>query len=179
MKKKLYIVRHGQTDWNLERRRQGRTDIELNETGRQQAMELREKIAGIDFLVCYASPLRRAAETAQIICEDRIPIIYDALLVERCFGKTEGLVQDNLPYETEFRFGNKYDDNTEIWEAVLARAEEFLEKIKTGGSKNQNILVVSHGIFLRALHFAIVGYNTKTDFMNWSIGNCEIKEYEI
>ena len=44
MKKKFYIVRHGQTDWNLERRRQGRTDIELNEIGRQQAMELREKI---------------------------------------------------------------------------------------------------------------------------------------
>ena len=68
MGKNLYIVRHGQTDWNVRQLRQGRTDIELNETGIEQAMELRDKLKSVKIDVCYASPLKRAMKTAQIIC---------------------------------------------------------------------------------------------------------------
>ncbi len=175
--KSIYVLRHGQTNWNLECRRRGRMDIELNETGIEQAGIMKEKLADISFDICYSSPLKRAAETAEIICDDKIPIIYDGLLVERCFGKTEGTVQDNLPHVGEFVFGKKYDDNIEPWEDVLARAKKFLEKIKNVDAKN--ILVVSHGVFLKALHFVIIGYDENTDFLSWHLENCEIKKYTI
>ena len=63
----IYIVRHGQTDWNVEGRNQGRTDIELNETGIKQAEEIAKKLEGKKFDMVFSSPLKRAYKTAQII----------------------------------------------------------------------------------------------------------------
>lgn len=63
---KIHIARHGLTDWNKEMRAQGRKDLSLNAEGRAQAEELRDKIRDIEFTAVYASPLKRAAETAQI-----------------------------------------------------------------------------------------------------------------
>ena len=63
---KVYIARHGQTDWNIQHRAQGQSDVPLNETGRAQAKTLHDNIKDIQFTAVYASPLNRAAETAQI-----------------------------------------------------------------------------------------------------------------
>jgi broad specificity phosphatase PhoE len=63
----IYVVRHGQTDWNLEGRFQGRIDIPLNEKGKNQAKKTKEKLEGIEFDKVFSSPLKRALETAQII----------------------------------------------------------------------------------------------------------------
>lgn len=177
MGKSLYIVRHGQTDWNVRQLRQGRTDIELNETGIEQALELRDKLKSVKIDVCYVSPLKRAMKTAQIICEDRVPIIREELLTEKCFGKTEGMEQEYLPYAEDFRFGNTYDDNTETWEELLARAEKVLAKLRA--TEEQDILVVSHGVFLKALYYTVIGYDTNTDFMSWAPKNCEVKKLEV
>ncbi len=177
MSRNLYIVRHGQTEWNVERRRQGRTDIELNETGIRQASIVKQKLADISFDICYASPLKRAAKTAKIICEDKVPIIYDELLVERCFGETEGVVQGDMPWASDFTFGKKYDNGIEPWEDVLARAKVFLEKLRDVNAKN--ILIVSHGVFLKALHYTIVGYDENTDFLGWHLENCEVEKYTL
>ena len=73
---KLYIIRHGQTDWNLARKLQGCTDIPLNEHGRYVAELTREGLKDVPFDVAFTSPLSRAKETAEIILKDRnIPII--------------------------------------------------------------------------------------------------------
>ena len=72
----IYIIRHGETDWNVLRKFQGRTDIPLNENGRQVAAWTKEGLKDVAFDLVYTSPLRRAKETAQIIVGDRqIPII--------------------------------------------------------------------------------------------------------
>lgn len=89
---KLYLARHGLTDWNKEMRAQGRKDLSLNAEGRAQAEELRDKIKGIEFTAVYASPLKRAAETVEIAVGDRSEIIYDDRLLERSFGDFEGKV---------------------------------------------------------------------------------------
>ena len=73
---KLYIVRHGETDWNKARKIQGRSDIPLNEFGRHLARETAKGLADVHFDLCFTSPLSRAKETAQIILDGRdVPII--------------------------------------------------------------------------------------------------------
>ncbi len=89
---KIYLARHGQTDWNLEMRAQGRIDLSLNATGRAQAEEMRENIKDLEFDAVYASPLKRAAETAEIAVGDRYDINYHDLLIERSFGDFEGKI---------------------------------------------------------------------------------------
>ena len=83
----IYIVRHGQTNWNLEGRNQGRIDIELNEKGIQQAELTSEKLENIKFDKVFSSPLKRAYKTAQVICE-KIGIDENEIIVdERKIGR--------------------------------------------------------------------------------------------
>ena len=63
----IILVRHGQTDWNLKKLMQGRTDIPLNETGRVQALEVKEKLKNERIDICFSSPLSRTLTTAKII----------------------------------------------------------------------------------------------------------------
>ena len=91
----VYLMRHGQTDWNKEYRLQGATDIPLNEEGRRQAKEAAEKMRDIPFECVYSSPLIRAKETAQIISAFHdIPTVVDDRLKEMSFGIYEGTTPD-------------------------------------------------------------------------------------
>lgn len=87
---KLYIARHGQTDWNTKHKAQSHTDIPLNETGMKQAEALRDNIKDIKFTAVYASLLKRAAKTDEIATDDKYDIVYDNCLMERSFGNYEG-----------------------------------------------------------------------------------------
>ena len=175
---KIYLVRHGQTDWNLNGLRQGRQDIELNEFGRKQAKELRDKLADTHFDLCISSPLKRAAETAQIICGDRREIRYDDRLVERCFGKTEGQPSNITPMEYDWVFGAKFEDETfETLEQLFARAKSFIDDLKT--IKADSVLVVCHGSLAKAIHYNIVGYNKNTNFLDWFLENCSYDCYDL
>lgn len=96
----ILITRHGQTDWNLQRKLQGRADIELNHTGIEQAKIAREELVNekIDLIIC--SPLKRARQTADIINEGRnIPIIIDERISERDFGEFEGKNRNEFSFE--------------------------------------------------------------------------------
>ena len=94
----LYLVRHGETDWNRQRRIQGLTDIPLNDTGREQArmtgmLLARRRFPGAQWDAVLTSPLSRAAETAAIIAgELGLPApVSIATMVERNYGEAEGL----------------------------------------------------------------------------------------
>ena len=88
---KLYLIRHGETDWNKEFKIQGSSDIELNEYGRELAFITREGLRHIPFDIAYTSPLKRAKETAEIILGGRnIPLYEDKRVQESCFGSFEG-----------------------------------------------------------------------------------------
>lgn len=85
---KLYVIRHGQTDWNRARRLQGRSDIPLNEWGRKVAELTREGLKDVKFDVAFTSPLCRAKETAKIILKGRdLPIIEEPRMIEVNFGR--------------------------------------------------------------------------------------------
>ena len=88
---KLYIVRHGETDWNKSRRIQGQVDIPLNEFGKSLARKTAKGLQNVRFDYCISSPLCRARETARLILEGRdVPILEDDRIMEMAFGDYEG-----------------------------------------------------------------------------------------
>lgn len=145
----LYLVRHGETDWNLARRIQGSTDIPLNDTGRQQAAATGTLLARRHWDAIYASPLSRALETASIISEHiglDAPIPLDAL-VERNYGDAEGLADPELAR----RFpGDTVVPGRESREAVVERVLPALLELAEQHS-GEAILVVSHGGVIRSI----------------------------
>ena len=97
----IYIIRHGQTDWNIEHRTQGQTDIALNTNGIKQAELITEKIANSKIDSIISSDLKRAYMTAQIINKKfNKKIETDKRLREFCFGTLEGIIRDNITQET-------------------------------------------------------------------------------
>ena len=96
---KILLTRHGQTDWNVQRRIQGKTDIELNNIGIMQAEETRKKLLNYNIDYIISSPLKRAKKTAEIIGKDRnIPIIFDERIEERAFGEFEGKTSKEMDF---------------------------------------------------------------------------------
>lgn len=175
----LYVVRHGQTDWNIQRKIQGSTDIELNSTGINQAKQTAELLKNINFDVIYSSPLKRTFETAKIINEyHNINIIKDNRILERNFGDFEGTQKlltnlvDYLDYEK-----NLNTNNVETIKNLFDRVENFLFDIYSKyQNTNANILVVTHGGTCVAIT-AIIN-NIKKDLHSLGIKNCEVKIFE-
>lgn len=155
----LILVRHGQTDWNRDRRIQGATDVPLNETGRQQARDaaasLRETLDPALPTVVVSSDLARARETGEIIAADLglpAPHVYPELR-ERGYGVAEGLSIDEY-YE---RWGNWQGDDVpeaETREALRERALAGLTKVahdvrRATAPGAASVIVVTHGAFIR------------------------------
>lgn len=145
----LYLVRHGETDWNAERRIQGRTDIPLNATGRGQAERTAGLLAARALDGIVSSPLVRASETARIIAT-RLGLpepVLRAELSERDYGDAEGLDWDEV--ERRFPEGARVPGR-ESREAVARRVVPALLDIAEqhpGGA----LVVVSHGGAIRSL----------------------------
>lgn len=180
---KIYIARHGQTDWNTQSKAQGRSDIPLNETGIKQAEALRDNIKDIKFTAVYASPLKRAAKTAEIATDSKYNIIFDDRLVERSFGDFEGQEINGWVEATGYDIGdlrlNTNVGNIEPVKDVLARTKNFLDDLKTKHSNKDIILVVAHGQAARAFHHNLVGYTDDSDWWSVNYNNAEAREYEL
>ena len=102
---KLYILRHGETQWNVQKRLQGASDTELNKKGIALAEKTGEALKEIPFYCCFTSPLKRAKDTAKLALGNReIPIYEDARIQEICFGEWEGENSSLLPQEMLYNF---------------------------------------------------------------------------
>ncbi len=150
----IYVVRHGQTDFNLNGLMQGITDNPLNSTGIRQAVELSKKLQDIRFEAIYSSPLKRALQTAQIIRARNAynpPIIVDDRLKEIDMGKWEGRKFMEVREENEELF-RKIDRNPflynppegETFEQLVSRVESFLRELLS--KDYENVLIVAHQI---------------------------------
>lgn len=174
----LYVVRHGQTDWNKQRLIQGRIDIPLNEEGIRQAKATKQKLAPIALDVIYVSPLIRARQTASIINEDRkAPIIVDGRIVEEFYGDMEGKPRSGEAYLTQRQSFFKRYPNGESYLDVAARVYPFLNEIKATRRK-ENVLLVCHGGMSRVInsYFHDMG---NEEFVDFGLDNCEIAIYEF
>jgi uncharacterized phosphatase len=144
---KLGLLRHGQTDWNIQFLLQGITDIPMNETGLIQARAASEVIVATEWDLILTSPLSRARQTAEIVAsKGGFPEIQiEELLLERSFGEAEGLSHDE--------WKARYKDLDEIpgGESVsdlMKRSELLLDTI-LDRYPGKSILAVSHGAFIR------------------------------
>jgi broad specificity phosphatase PhoE len=145
----LYLVRHGETEWNAARRIQGRTDIPLNDTGREQARRAAELLARRRWQGVYTSPLGRAHETARIIA-DRLGLegVTDIdALVERDYGEAEGMGFDEI--EALYPEGVRAPGQ-ETREEVAARVVPALLELAER-HPGERLVIVSHGGAIRAV----------------------------
>ncbi len=143
------ILRHGQTDWNIDFRLQGVTDIPLNETGIAQARDAAEVIDPNEWDLILTSPLSRARATAEIVAEVNgfAEALIEPLLLERSFGEAEGMTHE------EWRA--KYADTNvvpggESLADLEARANLLLDTL-ANKYRGQKVLAVSHGALIRIL----------------------------
>ncbi len=173
----IYIVRHGQTEQNLKKKLQGRSDFPLTELGREQASAVGDAFrdAGIVFDKVYSSPLGRAVETAELIAGDA-PIEVEEALIEMDYGPYEGTDLHNLPPEVEEFFkdftNHPAPDGMEQLSSVVARAGEFLVRLKAE-AVHRDILLSTHAIAMKGL----LEYLTPaSNGAYWStfIGNCAV-----
>lgn len=176
---KILVTRHGQIDWNVEKRIQGRTDIELNNKGIEQAYQTKENLENekIDLIIC--SPLKRAKQTADIINKDRnIPIIYDERLLEICYGENEGRLHDDFDYDGFWSIVNTHEyKDAENVNKFIQRVHNFLNDLKN--CKEENILIVTHNGVCRAINTYFKGIPNDNNIINLGIKNCEVVKYNF
>ena len=144
----LGLMRHGQTDWNIELKLQGISDIPLNQTGISQAQAASEKINATDWDIILASPLSRARDTAGFIAHKTgLDVVLVPDLVERSFGSAEGLshAQWRELYEKQIEI-----PGIETMEELSKRARSLLDLVSTHYD-GKRVLAVSHGSYIRTV----------------------------
>ena len=142
----LGLLRHGQTDWNIDLRLQGSSDIPLNETGRNQAAVVGATFSREDWDVIIASPLSRARDTAQIVAQQlNMPVVIVPELVERSFGVAEGFSHSEWRKMYE---ANEHIEGLESLEDLRSRCELLLQLVATEYD-GLRVLAISHGALIR------------------------------
>lgn len=145
----LYVIRHGETDWNVQQRLQGREDVPLNETGRAQAAECGRALSALIFSMIYTSPLSRARETAETIARwQDCGVTVDPGLIERDYGRLSGLT---LP-ERERWARSGQPDGMEPWPELKDRVLEAVERLSGQAGP---VALVTHGAWLNTLLAAL------------------------
>ena len=177
----IYIIRHGQTDWNIEHRTQGQTDIALNTNGIKQADLITQKISNLKIDSIISSDLKRAYMTAQIINKNfHKAIETDKRLREFCFGTLEGITRDKITQETWEKFNeNPKQFNAETKEEIFNRIKSFIKDMKSE-IKNKKVLVVTHGGPIRMIKYYLDNGDNYSDkkyleeYMNLKINNMDL-----
>ena len=176
---KLYVIRHGQTNYNKQGKYNGQYDEDINETGIKQAEEAKKIVQNLDIDIIFCSPLLRTRHTCEIINANQIPVIYDERLKERDCGIYTGKEVGSF-YDTDYwnYFSSKKVEGLETIQELFARVQEFLEEIKSK-YPNKNILIVTHGGVARGIYFYFHELPEDGMIQKFGSNNCGMKEYEL
>lgn len=156
---KIFLVRHGETEWNLAGKMQGHLDSPLTATGQAQAQALAKRLQHYAFAAIYSSDLTRAYQTALYIAEKKSgqSVLTDSRLRERCLGIFQGVAKDELPLKFPQEFALY---QTQEIDYVVPKGEsvrQFRQRCLTGLTEiaqqysEKSILVVAHGGVLVSL----------------------------
>lgn len=193
---KLYMIRHGETDWNRAKRFQGQVDVPLNECGRRLAEMTRDNMPVVQYDRVYCSPLVRAVETAEILLKGRFPldrIRKDKRIIEMNFGEYEGSSIEQAGQDPNHPLYNM------LWHPELynpaGEAESFTQLVERSGAflrdeilplekgirkekssewlvePCRNVLIVAHGALIRSIVVA-AGKKEIKDFWGKKYMNC-------
>lgn len=184
---RLHLIRHGQTDWNLERRIQGQTDSQLTDLGRRQAQDIGSHLKAIPFSAAYASSSIRARDTAQVILQyhQQALRLRDDLR-EIFLGDWEGRLYADVQQQQPEAMGYFLEDPSLF---ALAGAESFFQVQERALNavneiidqhRGQEILLVSHGVWIKTVLTAVEGRNMQDFWQPPKMANCchSIIEFE-
>jgi len=172
----IYLVRHGETDWNVKKLIQGQKDIPLNEKGRKQAEKLSGKLKKVKFDAIYSSDLKRATETAKIIADKRkLNIIKSMAIRERYFGKYEGVSfkKSKVIFEiiNNLMTNEKKNAKVEEEQKMIKRFISYIHEVSVQ-NLGKTILIVTHAgpirLFLINLSLRIYKNLSEGDIDNLS-----------
>lgn len=173
----LYVARHGQTQWNVDKRICGRTDLPLTEVGLFQAEQLADHAAQCSIDVIIASPMLRAQQTAQAVSRRiGIEILTDNRLIEQDYGSYEGLnrlTQAFVDNKRQFAMRCPGGESTmQLAYRVYSLIEEIRQKYK-----EKNVLLVCHGGICRVIRSYFEDM-TNEEYANYSEDNAVLRAYE-
>jgi len=168
---RITTIRHGETDWNLERRPQGSCDIELNATGLLQAERLSVRLANEPCDIMFTSDLLRAKKTAEIInTRHNVELIASPKLRESSFGEFEGKSMHEP--EVAEAFGKFIDERAPEY---FKQVQSYLSEITSCGK--ENVFVVGHFGTIRAIICGLLGLHTD-ERNRFRVGNTAIHTFE-
>ena len=188
---RLLFVRHGQTEWNKQRKVQGHADIPLNEYGVYLAEKTYEGLKDEHIDVCFTSPLIRAKKTAEIVLGNRdIPVYDEEAIKEISFGEYEGVCIAGEHLEGDALEFNKFFSDTgayvpaeggESIEHLMDRVGRFLNSLYDNKElKDKTVLISTHGAALKAMMNCIKGINDTALFWNGGVSkNCAVAEVNV
>lgn len=183
---RIYLTRHGETEWNRQRRFQGSKNSELTDKGIQAAELLAVRIEEINLDCIVASPLKRAYHTAEIVRGNKnIDIIKHEGFMEINLGDFEGMRWEEIHEKhgevinkiTENPFQNRYPNGEnllEFYNRVEAALKEVIDKCR-----NKNILIVAHGGTIKCIESYIRKFKINTDWMGNVVQNCSLSCFEV
>lgn len=155
----IYIIRHGQTNWNLSKRLQGHNSVPLNEKGRKEAENVRRKLNPLEIDKIISSDLLRAKQTAEIINKKLCKTItFDSRIRSVNYGMLEGRYIPEISKE-EWEIYNSTPEkfNAESVESIFSRIKSFFDEQFL---KNENVLIVTHGGSLRLISYYLSNRDT-------------------
>lgn len=182
---KIYLIRHGQTNWNRDKLFRGRADMPLNNHGRKEAEALAKHLEGVAATACYASPLSRAFETAEIVARPhKLDVIADENLIDIDYGEWQGLSEAAVkkkypeiylrwherPQRTRFPEG-------ESLSMVRKRAMKSLQDMQVQ-NPNGMVFVVAHRVVTKVIMCAMLGLDNRS-FWKIRQDNCAFNIVEL
>lgn len=156
----LWLIRHGQTDWNLTGRWQGQATGApgLNDMGRAQALALRDQLQDVNFSAIYSSDLLRARQTAELIAEPLgLTVAPEPRLREINLGVWEGMlsseIEERYPQELAERIRDPFHARAPQGESPLEVAERVIAAVDdiAGKHQDESVLIVAHGVSLAVI----------------------------
>ena len=178
----IMLIRHGDTDWNVEEIFRGRVDVELNEAGIKQAELLTKHLAGESIVAIYSSPLKRALKTAEVIADSHfIDVTPAPELIDFDYGKWQGLSHDTVKEKYQTLYAQWLNNphlvkvpKGESLNDVRERATSLVDRIIT--KHKGTIALVSHRVVGKVLICALLGLDN-SHFWNIRLDTCGITTF--
>jgi len=182
---RIYLIRHGETEWNREEIFRGRADIPLNRTGRRGARAAARALRNYRIAEIFSSPLSRAWETARPLAADRnLKIIPAPALIDIDFGKWQGIPKEKIRENQArlYRIWEKHPEKMqfpggESLARVRSRAVKFLRRFSRAAPE-QEIALVSHRVVLKLLALSLLGLNN-SHFWEVQLDPASVSTFEI